>query len=206
MPKRTNVFQKIIHLAQIHLAAGATVTESKLLTDFVTGTKREVDICIETSIAEHRVVVCIECRDHKRPADVGWVDAMKCKHERLPTHGLVLVSRNGFTPEASEVARINSIETLAFDQIDEANVARLFGTSGSLWAKGCTLTVTNVAIGVMESAGLPPERIDALPDNKLFTNDGTELGTVKELVDFTLHNRTMVEQLLRQADPNHKYC
>lgn len=82
MPKRTNLFQKVMHLAQVHLAADAVVTESKLLTDLVTTTKREVDICIETTIADHGVVVCIECRDHKRPADVSWVDAIKSDDDR----------------------------------------------------------------------------------------------------------------------------
>lgn len=59
--------------------------ESKMLTDRVTKRKREVDVCIEGHVGGHSVVVSVECRDHKRIADVSWVDAMKAKHDRLPT-------------------------------------------------------------------------------------------------------------------------
>ena len=205
MPKRTNAFQKVVHLAQLHLAAGAVVTESKLLTDLVTGTKREVDVCIETSIAEHAVLVCIECRDHARPADVSWVDAMKCKHDRLPTHGLVLVSRSGFTPEAAQVARVSGIEALALEEIDETAVARLFGTDGSLWAKSCTLTVAKVVARVAEHENLPAENVVTSPDNHVFAEDGTQLGSVRQLVEVALRSATMGDQLMRQAETDHRF-
>ena len=99
MPKRTNEFQKLVFLVKKHAADGATVTESKFLCDNITETKREVDICIESSLAGHSVTVSIECRDHNRKADVKWVEEMKAKHERLSTNALILVSRSGFSKE-----------------------------------------------------------------------------------------------------------
>ncbi len=116
MPKRSNEFQKLVYLVRLNLASGATVTESKMLPDLVTNRKREVDVCEEGYVGGHSVKVCIECRDHKRPADVGRVDAMKAKHERLPTRALILVSRSGFTSEAQEVARRYGIEALALEE------------------------------------------------------------------------------------------
>jgi hypothetical protein len=53
--------------------------------DRVTNRRREVDVCIEGTVGGESVIVCVECRDHKRVADVSWVDAMKAKHERLST-------------------------------------------------------------------------------------------------------------------------
>jgi hypothetical protein len=50
MPKRSNYFQRLVLLVRNHVAAGATVTESAELIDKVTGTKREVDICIEGTV------------------------------------------------------------------------------------------------------------------------------------------------------------
>jgi len=81
MPKRTNVFQKIVFLVKKHAATGATVTESKLLRDRITGAAREVDICVESVIVGHEVVVSLECRDRGRKADVQWVEEMKTKHD-----------------------------------------------------------------------------------------------------------------------------
>ena len=36
MPKRSNNFQRLVYLVQVNLAAGATVTESKMLRDRLT--------------------------------------------------------------------------------------------------------------------------------------------------------------------------
>ena len=117
LPARTNVFQKVILLAKRHSAPESTVTESAMLLDRHTGAEREVDICIRTTIADHSVVISIECTDTSRPADVGWIDRMKAKHERLPTNSLVLVSRSGFSEEALKVARLNGIEALALEAV-----------------------------------------------------------------------------------------
>jgi hypothetical protein len=125
MPKRTNEFQQLVYLVRLHLAAGGTVTESKMLTDRRTGQQREVDVCIEAVISGEPIVVSIECRDHTRRADVGWVDQMKTKHERLPTNALILASKRGFTPEAKRVAADYGIKVVAlvprhrgFDRLD----------------------------------------------------------------------------------------
>src|SRR6266478_8348759 len=94
VPKRSNDFQKLVYLVRVNLAAGAIVTESKMLPDRKSKRKRkrEVDVCIEGIVGGHPVMVCIECRDHKRPADVQWVEAIKAKHEGLPTSALILAS------------------------------------------------------------------------------------------------------------------
>ena len=89
MPKRTNTFQAVMFAIKQHLAGDATVTESEELIDFISGDKREVDICIKTQVAGHSVIISIECRDHQRPQPVGWVEEMQSKHSRLPTDRLV---------------------------------------------------------------------------------------------------------------------
>src|SRR4051794_9466219 len=110
MPKRTNDFQRLIYLVRVNLADGATVTQSKMMRDRSTKRWREVDVCIEGHVGSHPVTVSVECRDHRRVADVTWVDAMKAKHDRLDTNALVLASSSGFTPEARDVAKSYGIE------------------------------------------------------------------------------------------------
>ena len=63
MPKRTNDFQKLVYLVRVNLAEGATVTESKLLTDRITKRKREVDVCIEGHVGGQPVIISVECQD-----------------------------------------------------------------------------------------------------------------------------------------------
>src|SRR5687768_1077461 len=103
MPKRSTEFQRLVFLLKKQLGPEITVTESKMLTDLVTGTEREVDICLEATVAGHNVAIGIECNEKGRRAGPGWVQEMRGKHERLPT-ALVLVSKSGFTKEAERVA------------------------------------------------------------------------------------------------------
>jgi hypothetical protein len=134
MPKRTNDFQRLVYLVRVNLAAGATVTESKMLTDLVTKHQREVDVCIEGHVGGDPVMVCVECRDSRRVADFTWVNTMKGKHERLPTNALILASRRGFTPEAREVAASYGITTVSLEEVDqaEADLPKLLGANSSL--------------------------------------------------------------------------
>ena len=74
MPKRSNDFQRLVYLVRLNLAAGAHVTESKMMRDRLTRRFREVDVVIKGKVGSQPVVVCVECRDHKRVADVTWVD------------------------------------------------------------------------------------------------------------------------------------
>lgn len=142
---------KVAHYQKL-LTGSATVTESKPLLDRRTGTMREVDVCIESTVGGHPVVVSVECRDHGRPADVSWVEQMKAKHEHLATNALVLVSRSGFTKEASAVAKAEGIQLLSYDAVSEESVRNLFGFGSSLWGATYELSVTKV-IAVVPAIG-----------------------------------------------------
>lgn len=204
MPKRTNVFQKLVFLVKKHVAVGATVTESKLLRDNITGAEREVDVCIESVVAGHQVTVSIECRDRGRKADVQWVEEMKAKHERFPTNALVLISRSGFTKEATLVARSYGMEVISFDAINANAVERLFGGTGSLWYKVFTLTPTKVVIRVAQTPSLPAENVVVLPDNLIYDHNGQEIGPVKKLVELLLNTEHAVQKFGKLGDESHK--
>lgn len=125
MPSRTNTFQKVIYLLQQHLAGSATVSESEFLIDRSNGERREVDVCIRSSIAETQVLICLECRDRQRKADVTWVEEMHGKHLTLPTDHLVLVSNSGFTPSAISKADAYGIETVTPGGQSDAKVKEM---------------------------------------------------------------------------------
>jgi hypothetical protein len=204
MPKRSNEFQKLVLLVKNHTAAGATVTESKLLQDRITGANREVDVCLESKVGGHEVIISIECRDRKRRADMSWVEEMKAKHERLPTSELVLISRSGFTKRAAELARKYGIKTFALKDLNEDSIEKLFGSCGSLWAKTFSLSPTKVVIGVIETGDLPEENVVALPDNNIFSIEGEEICSAKELVHSLLHLDYVGKEFGQMGDESHK--
>ena len=206
MPKRTNDFQKLIYLVRLNLAAGATVTESKMLRDRRTKRWREVDVCIKGHVGTHPVTVSVECRDHKRVADVSWVDAMKAKHERLETNALILASRSGFTPEAREVAKSYGIETFTLEDVDKANFPELFGPQGSLWIKTFTVSADKVRIRVAAVGELAAENLVTIPDNLIYTEDGAELCQVRRMVDELVNSKKAQQFFVEEGTEEHKWA
>lgn len=204
MPKRSNDFQKLVFLVKQHATDTTQVTESKMLKDLITGTEREVDVCIESSVGGHDVVVSVECVDRTRRADVTWVEMMKSKHERLPTNALVLVSKKGFSSEAAKVAQTYGIETLSLEEVDEEPAERLFGNIEALWNKIFNLATKKVTVRVAETSDLPPENVVALPDNYVCSADGTPISTIQDITDMLLKSEQVVKELAKQGDATHK--
>jgi hypothetical protein len=205
MPRRSNDFQKVVAIVKAHVAEGASVTESKLLTDLVSGEEREVDVCIEGELAGHVVCIGVEVRDKGRPAPVGWVEEMKTKHERLPTGPLVLVSSSGFTKGAVGKAKSYGIETIALGKLDDATAKRLFGTAPSLWVKTFTIEITKVVVEVPADATLPEERAQLARDHAIHSPDGEFLEWMGTYVERVLHLPMFVQQFGAQAEEGHRF-
>jgi hypothetical protein len=205
MPKRSNEFQKLVFTVKKHVVESAVVTESKFLNDRLTGTPREVDVCIETSVDDHPVVISIECRDQRRPVPVGWVEEMRTKHDRLSTTTLALVSRTGFTKEAAKVAQKYGIQLLRFSQVTGDQVQALLEGSSSLFGKTFQVTAAKVSAYVEALDELASETVVLLPSNYLFSAQGELLGTVRQLVEAFLHSGEVGKRLGRDGNESHKW-
>lgn len=205
MPKRSNDFQRLVYLVRLNLADGATVTESKMMRDRLPRSYREVDIVIEGKVGSQPVVVCVECRDHKRVADVGWIDAMKAKHDRLETNVLLLASSAGFTKEATAVGVKYGIELFTLESQDTADLPSLIGPNGSLWHKTYELSASKVSIRVAKVADLEVETVASNPDNVIYLEDGTELCQAKDLVDKMLNSDRVRDYLAREGREEHLF-
>ena len=205
MPKRSNDFQRLVYLVRLNLADGATVTESKMMRDRLTRSYREVDVVIEGKVGSQPVVVCVECRDHKRVADVGWIDAMKAKHDRLETNVLLLASSAGFTKEATAVGVKYGIELFTLESQDTADLPSLIGPNGSLWHKTYELSASKVSIRVAKVADLEVETVASNPDNVIYLEDGTELCQAKDLVDKMLNSDRVRDYLAREGREEHLF-
>ena len=201
MPKRSNEFQKLVYLVRVNLSAGATVTESKLLRDRITGQEREVDVCVEGIVGGTPVNVCLECRDTARKADVGWVEQM----ERLRMNALILASRSGFTKGAQEVARQYGIEAISLDKVDQADVHALLKAKSALWTKCVTFSGQQVKVGVVPTPMLPAETVNVMPDNGVFAANGIVLGQIGELVKLALNSLAAQHQLFNEGKEEHRW-
>jgi hypothetical protein len=122
MPARSNEFQRMIRAIETQLApAGARVEESVMMPDSHDGTLREVDILITVPIGEREIRIGIETRDHKRRADLAWLEQLKTKFEFLSVDRRVAVSRKGFSKAALAKAKLWGIETMSLKSATSRN-------------------------------------------------------------------------------------
>jgi hypothetical protein len=194
-----------VYLVRVNLSQGAKVTESKLMRDRLTKRLREVDVVIAGAVGSHPVIVSVECRDHRRIADVAWIDAMKAKHDRLDTNALLLASRSGFTPEARDVASKYGIELFTLENIEATDFAGMFGPEGSIWLKSVTISSEKVTVRVAKIGELPTETVATTPDNLLYLEGGDELCQVKEVVERMLKSKRAGDYLLTEAKEDHTW-
>lgn len=213
MPRRTNAFQRLVYLLKQHAASGASVTESRMLVDRITGAEREVDVCVETSVAGHSLVIGIECRDHGRAlagnrsghADVTWIEQMKCKHERLPTNALVLVSRRGFTAEATRLAAACGIETLALEEQDTNAVDRLLGNTGTIWKNFYQAQPTRVRVEILPLGSSELVVVRCHQTTQLLDAQSQDAGTMDNLVGGLLALTPIRAYFETHGKPEHRY-
>ena len=183
MPSRSTLIQRVVFQIQRQLAANARVEEAAFLIDRVTGVTREVDVVVRHQVADHEVVVAVECRDHRRKATVEWVEQMAMKHSALPTSKLVLVSRSGFSRQAMEKARSLGVDAYSFDQTAKGDWRRLLGENAgsplAIWAlriRGCWLVL----------AGSEDTAHPAHPNTAIFNADGSVEGQLRQMVYATV--------------------
>ncbi|OLT43926.1 hypothetical protein BJF86_13275 [Serinicoccus sp. CNJ-927] len=168
MPARTNLFQETVALLQTVLSGDASVSESVMLTDALTGTMREVDVVVESTLAGHPVVVALECRDHARPQDVTWVEQEIGKHARLPTNKLVLVSSSGFTREARQVAEKHHVALLTPRPLDVDYIAQLKRAVRSVWLRTIVTTPELLVVRLDAAPGWPAEELELPRDHPIY--------------------------------------
>ena len=203
MPARTNEFQKLIYLMKHNLAEGATVTESKMLNDLISGDQVEVDVCVEGAIGDDQIKICIECRDRSRKADKNWVHEMKAKHDRLPTNVLVLASSRGFSKKALDLARSYGIQTVTLEEVENDNFPEMLAHQMSLWAKTISISAQRVAFVVEASNEWPEERVAVQRDHRIFDSDHVFQITADQLVGSLLNSSMARDYLLREGRSDH---
>jgi hypothetical protein len=191
MPRRTNQFQQLIHAIHLQLSKGVKVTESKFLRNCVTGEEREVDIVIEAETSLYPIVIGIECCQSRRPATIEWVERMIEKHRDLTDNKLVLVSGSGFTPTALQKAELEGVEALTLGASQTVDWTEVVGKLAQVYIALPQVRATNV--GVSPSLGASLLDLDA----ELFTNEGEQIGSLREIADTSYRVDSVLEYILR---------
>ena len=189
---RTNQFQEVVAITHRHVATiFETVEESEELIDLVDGRKREVDAVVRGSTAGYEVVVSVEANAYKRGATRPWVEQQIKKHESLPTNVLILVSKNGFSKSALELAARSGVVTISEEAAETPNREyRIVTRLNSIWAKAASLSPTAVGLMVERDGTLfALPALSGAEELAVSLEDGTKVGTLQDVVrELLQHN------------------
>ena len=118
MPPRSNAFQDLVTLIQRAMAGtGVSVESSAMIPELGTGKPREVDVLVKGTLSGFPVTFALECRDHKKPQDITWIDELVGKYEHLTqVDKVIAVSSSGFTGAAKAKAVSMGMETLTIEE------------------------------------------------------------------------------------------
>lgn len=138
--------------------------------------KRQIDILIK----EKDHTTHIECRIHKKPQDVKWVEELMGRKMSLQVDAIIGVSASGFTQPAIRKARTHGIILRDLRSISRDEI--------EAWGK---VFMTTVEYMHFESITF-----------ELYTNDETESisASVDEFDDFIRQHHGIIHQILRPLD------
>jgi hypothetical protein len=127
------------------------------------------------------------------------------KHESLPTHALILVSRSGFTPRATVAAEKRRIQLPTLAEVEAGEVAKALAPSSPLWGKITELSPTKVVAVVAPVGEIPGERVILATDTSIFSPAGRFVGMARDMTNALLDVRTTGELFGRDGREDHKY-
>jgi hypothetical protein len=186
MPARSNIFQRLVFELHRDLGPDWNVSESRLLTDTVTGDPREVDVVAEAVVGGYPLLLCIEVRDQGRPANVNWLEGMAQKHKHLPTSKLVLWSSSGYSASALKKAKALNIIAIAPDSAQKvpwAAIARQLEAAAVKFVQPLLEPFFDVIV-----ADGSAERWEARPEMVVLNEEGTPVVQVGPFLKQITHN------------------
>jgi hypothetical protein len=182
MPPRTNAFQRLILLIERQLAPrGARIVESALVEDSRDRTPREIDIAIEVPIGARTLVVAVECIDHRRKADVQWVDTMIGKYRDLPVDRVIAVSKSGFTMAAKRKASLNRIDAISFADAERIDWDAAFGTPVAVEYQHIQVRIGTIQYQVETDFDFTHWPTDVIMLADVIAGNGERLGSVRDV-------------------------
>ena len=199
---RSNLFQEVVAIIHEHMAGDATVEQSAMLANRLTGEQREVDVVIRSTAAGYETLVKVEARASGRKADSTWVETQLGRHRNLPIGPLVLVSEAGFTRPARRLAIAEGAIPLAPEDVSaEDPVGSVVNAVPSLWPKMVALTPTSASAELLTPQGSRVRVRDLPGDILVFTGDGNAVASLFDAFGRTFDaNFLAVAEMIGLAD------
>lgn len=92
------------------LSGDAVVKHDDHIQGVESGTMRQIDVSIRTKIAGHEILIIVQAKDKKRPADVNIIGEFQSVIKDVRAAKGILICSGGFTEKAKDYARKLSID------------------------------------------------------------------------------------------------
>ena len=128
-PKKSDLFEQRIHrIHELLDGSGAEVTWNDRVPDPDNpGQPRQIDVAVKRAGA----LALIECRIHKRPQGVKWIEELMGRRTSLRAVGVIAVSSSGFSKGARLKAAKHQVELRTLQDLSDCEVLA-WGRSVSL--------------------------------------------------------------------------
>jgi hypothetical protein len=182
-------FEKLVYEIQKTFAGTAAVVT---LNDHIMGvdscTERQIDISIRQQVSQFPILVVIDCKDYAEPIDVVDVGAFVTLATDVRANKGVMVSSNGFTKAAINIAANAGVDTLTL--IDSKSVDWKAYVGIPLLIDHTSIEQYSLNISGVGRSLLPyaTEELVVMP---MYSDDGALIGTPLEI----LHRKWNKEQI-----------
>lgn len=166
----------VIRIHKLIEPAGAKVTWNKKISDPETGQLRQIDGVIERDGKRTH----IECRRHKPPQNVKWIEELIGRRASLQADGVIAASMSGFTGPAEKKAEIHGVILRTFSEMTDAEIRA--------WGKSAKLATNYIDIAELEiSVLIDAARMDRISSQPQLSVRGTRTpplpGILQELTN-----------------------
>lgn len=149
LPPHTKLERQVERIHQLLEVEGAAVTWNDRIPDPDNPSQaRQIDV----TIRRDDTLTIVECRLHKNPQDVTWIEELMGRRTSLKADAVIAVSTSGFTKTAQEKAAAHGIHLRDFASLSDEEIQN--------WGRKRTLTVSFVEfsqVTLTMNLGEPPQ-------------------------------------------------
>jgi hypothetical protein len=179
-------FEKLAYEIQKEFVGSAKVTLNDSIQGADSKTLRQIDISVRQSIGQYPILVVIDCKDYKDPVDVKAVEEFAGMVRDVRANKGALISSNGFTEAAANVAKAHGIDTFLLIDTESVDWKAYVAVPALLertFMHGFQIEVSGTG------RILIPYATEELINLALHSGEGVTLGTPKTIVHTKWNNQ-----------------
>jgi hypothetical protein len=149
VPPHKEFERQVERIHQLLEVEGSTVTWDDHITDPDSPSQpRQIDV----SIRRDGSLTLVECRIHKEPQDVTWIEELMGRRTSLKADAVIAVSASGFTKTARDKANAHGIHLRDFATLSREEIQK-WGRKRTLTPNFCEFTEVVLTVRASELPG-----------------------------------------------------